>query len=188
MQKSIPRVKPEFVSQRIANGKQVHLLDVRSAREFNDGHARGAISLPAEQLDAVEVNKRLGPDAGQVEPLYLICTAGFRAQQVAEKLRAEGLSKLLVVEGGTQAWEQRRLPMRKPGIATWHFPVTPQAQAELFTGVLIMLFAIKGLLLHPLFMGVAALAGFSLAVSAGSERYSLARVFARMPWNRASNS
>ena len=124
MQQLIPRVTPEFVNNRMAAGMPVHMLDVRSTREFNAGHARGALSLPMEQLGVAEINKLIGPAAGQAEPLYLICAAGFRAHQAAEKLKNDGLSKLLVIDGGTQAWEQQGLPMQRKAFLSWHFPVT----------------------------------------------------------------
>jgi rhodanese-related sulfurtransferase len=184
MQYPIPEVQADFVKRGLDEGKAIHFVDVRSAEEFDAGHAKGAVSMPMDRLDKSRIQQRLGPAAGDTEPVYLICTAGVRARQTAARLKEQGMDKVIVVEGGTQAWEKRGLPLARPSFFNWKFPATPQRQAELFTGMLILLFALKGLLLHPFFMGIAGLAGISLMISATSERYSLARVFANMPWNR----
>lgn len=183
-----PVVKPEIAFEYMESDKTIHLVDVRTDAEYASGHAQGAYSMPMEKLDATNLARDLGASAGYENPLYLICTAGFRAEQAARKLKAEGLHKLIVVEGGTNAWAKRKLPMRQFSAGSRFFPASPQAQAQLFMGLLILLFAIKSILLHPLFMGMAGLLGIVLAVSAVCERYSLARLFAEMPWNQTSSS
>lgn len=187
MHNQIPLVQPDFVCKRIASGKPLHFIDVRSDREFSSSHARGAVSVPAELLNADKLSREFGPEAGISEPVYLICTAGFRARAAAEKLHAEGLNRIMVVDGGTDAWKKQRLPMYQTRLSLWNVPITPRRQAEFFAGLVMLLLAIKGLFLHPFFMGVAALAGVSLMFSAGSERFNLVRVFSRMPWNRANH-
>lgn len=183
-----PVVKPEIVFEHMKSDKTIHLVDVRTNAEYASGHAQGAYSIPMEKLDVVNLARNLGVSAGYENPLYLICTAGFRAEQAARKLRAAGLHKLIVVEGGTSAWAQQKLPMKQSSAGSRFLPVTPQAQAQLFIGLLILLFAVKSILLHPLFMGLVGLLGIVLAVSAVCERYSLARLFAEMPWNQTSSS
>jgi len=68
----------------------------------------------------------------------------MRAEQAAHKLQAQGLQKLVVVEGGTEAWSQRQLPIQR---ATVGMSLARQTQIAL--GLLILLMLAKGMLLHP---------------------------------------
>ena len=179
MKGSIPVVSPGKLHAQIAQGGSVHLADVRSPAEYREAHAVGAVSMPVDELDAVLVKSRLGSAAGVAEPLHLICASGLRAAQAARKLRAQGLHNLVLVEGGTDAWSQQRLPLQR---ATAGVSLARQTQIAL--GVLILLMLAKGVLLHPLFYALTGLLGIGLIVSGVTARCGLTALLARMPWNR----
>ena len=176
---SIPVTDPVKLHSQMRAGRPVHLVDVRSPAEYADGHAAGACSIPIDELDATHLKSRLGNDAGSAEPLHLICTSGLRAAQAARKLRAQGLHNLVLVEGGTDAWSQQRLPLQR---ATAGVSLARQTQIAL--GVLIVLMLAKGVLLHPLFYVLTGLLGIGLIVSGLTARCGLTALLARMPWNR----
>ncbi|MEJ2213380.1 MAG: rhodanese-like domain-containing protein [Gammaproteobacteria bacterium] len=185
MKESIPKVNPEFVHKKMQSGLPVHLIDVRASNEFETEHAEGAKSLSMNDLNANNLLSKFGSAVGTDEPVYLICTAGFRAQQAAEKLHEQGLSNLFVVNGGTDAWVKLDLPTNKTVDTRPSINLSPQAQAQMFMGVLILLFAVKGMLLHPVFTVVVAIAGLAMLVSSVDQRFCLAKVFSDMPWNKA---
>jgi len=185
MQNNISTVNPEFVHEKMQAGLPILLVDVRSIKEFSSEHAKGAKSLAMSEISATTLKSKFGSAAGTEEPLYLICTAGFRAQQAAQKLHDQGLNNLFVVNGGTDAWVKLDLPTTKLIKKSWSLNLSPQAQAQVFMGMLILLFAIKGVLLGPVFTILVGFVGLIMLVSAFDQRFCLAKVFSDMPWNKA---
>ena len=179
MIETIPVTDPVKLHSQMRGGVPAHLVDVRSPAEYADGHAAGALSIPVEEIDATQLKARLGTSAGSSEPIHLICTSGLRAAQAARKLRAQGLHNVVLVEGGTDAWSQQRLPLQR---ATAGVSLARQTQIAL--GVLIVLMLAKGVLLHPLFYAMTGLLGIGLIVSGLTARCGLTALLARMPWNR----
>ena len=179
MIESIPVTHPVKLHEQMRAGRPIHLVDVRSPAEYADGHAAGARSIPIDELDAVHLKSRLGNDAGSAQPIHLICTSGLRAARAAGKLRAQGLQNLVLVEGGTDAWSQQRLPLQR---ATAGISLARQTQIAL--GVLIVLMLAKGVLLHPLFYALTGLLGIGLIAAGITARCGLTALLAKMPWNR----
>jgi len=179
MHSMIPLIAPGALHQLMAEGTPTALLDVRSTAEFADGHADGARNLPLETADATAVRRLMGDDVGADRPLYLICASGQRAEQAARRLRAQGLTHLVLVDGGTEAWRSHRLPLQRsaPGLSL-------ERQTQVALGVLLLAILAKGSLLHPLFFGLAGLLGIGLIVAGLTARCGLSLLLARMPWNR----
>ncbi|MBC3185718.1 rhodanese-like domain-containing protein [Corynebacterium sp. zg-331] len=82
------------------------LIDVREPDEYAQGHARGAVNIPMSEF----VGR-----IGEIDPereAYLICKIGGRSRECAEYLeQARGGEGVINVEGGTEAWRERGLPM-----------------------------------------------------------------------------
>ena len=185
MKDNIAKVHPEYVHEKMQMGIPMHLIDVRAVNEYSTEHAEGAKLLPLTDLTVNTLQNKFGSAAGIEEPLYLICTAGFRAQQAAEKLHEQGLDNLFIVNGGTDEWIKLDLPTTKRVNKSWAINLSPQAQAQVVMGVLILLFATKGVLLHPVFTVLVGFVGLIMLVSAFDQRLCLAKVFSDMPWNKA---
>ncbi len=92
------------IRQRMANNT-AHILDIRSAREFEGGHMRGAVNVPASQVEA-----RLGDIARQFATSDLIiiycgspdCDS---SEMVYEILSSQGYENVRVFKPG---WETLR--------------------------------------------------------------------------------
>lgn len=180
MQMPFASTRPRAIHEILARGEPAHLIDVRSRGEYADGHAAGAVSVPLDEVDADRLALRLGEGIGTRQPLHLICASGIRAEQAARKLQAQGLENLVLVEGGTQAWAEQRLPIRR----TSRWP-SLERQTQIALGVLVLVILVKGALLHPLFYALIGLLGVGLIVSGVTSRCGLSALLARMPWNRA---
>ncbi|MDJ0806698.1 MAG: rhodanese-like domain-containing protein [Gammaproteobacteria bacterium] len=182
MSERILQVLPSNIQRRMQNGEPVTLIDVRSPLEYKSGHVRGAISLPLDELEPSELERRTGTNSiGTEIPLYLTCQSGLRAQQAANKLQDAGYSNLVLMEGGTSAWEQAGLPMRRSGTS-----LSLQQQVHITIGSLLILKVIFGFAVSELFFVFAALIGAGL-ITAGLTRWcGMAQLLARMPWNRES--
>ena len=81
------------------------LLDVREVYEYVPRHPTGAVNIPMSQLQ-----RRVG-EVPKDREVLVICEHGNRSVNVTRFLRAQGVSRALNVDGGTEEWEQARLPM-----------------------------------------------------------------------------
>jgi rhodanese-related sulfurtransferase len=180
MNLSLPRVSPAQLNERMRTGQSITLLDVRSPAEYRAGHVKGALSVPLDELDSTDLVNRTGvAGIGQETPLYLTCQAGLRAQQAAERLNEGGHHNLVLLEGGTEAWARAGLPMRGSANA-----LTLEQQVQITIGALLILKVAFGFAVHELFFVLGALIGAGL-ITAGITRWcGMARLLARMPWNR----
>lgn len=75
------------------------ILDVRTAREFQEGHIPGAVNIPNETIDAAEIPEL--PDKDQLILVY--CRSGNRSKQASEKLAMLGYTNI-VEFGGISDW------------------------------------------------------------------------------------
>ena len=81
---------------------ETHLLDVRTAEDFDAGHLRGADNIDwfhAGFVDSVKAKY------GQDKPIYLYCRSGRRSADAAGKLAKAGYTVYNML-GGYQAWTE----------------------------------------------------------------------------------
>lgn len=173
---------PAVVHLKHKNDLPMQLVDVRSAAEFADGHAVGAISIPLDELNIQTLKSRWGATELETLSLYLLCQSGVRAEQAANRLQQQGLDKLVVVEGGTSAWQSEGLPMKR----TSNLP-SLERQTQIAIGGLLMLILIKGLVLHPVFFGLIGIMAVGLIIAGVTEKCTLTGLIARLPWNQVNH-
>lgn len=85
------------------------ILDVRSPGEFAAGHVPGAINIPYTHLPA-RISEL--PSAAEKD-LVLYCTIGVRAEIAASRLRENGFTRLLHLEGDMKQWQKKQRPVEK---------------------------------------------------------------------------
>jgi rhodanese-related sulfurtransferase len=178
-----PTIRPEQLRDNMHGNRDLALLDVRSGMEYRSGHIPGAKSLPVQELDTDALHrvfKRSSP--GRDETLYLTCHSGIRARQAAEKLRHAGFHQVVLVEGGTQGWQQTGLPLRRCGQA-----MSLQRQAQIAIGTLVILKVFLGFSVHELFYALAAMIGIGLIVAGATRWCGMEKLMAYMPWNQAED-
>jgi rhodanese-related sulfurtransferase len=85
------------------------ILDVRSPEEFAKGHVPGAINIPHTHLPA-----RISEvaDAGDKD-IVIYCATGIRSELSAHRLRENGFTRLLHLDGDMKAWEEKKRPLAK---------------------------------------------------------------------------
>ena len=88
----------------------VVLLDVRTEKEFNEGHIQNALNIDIKQDDFVEKAKATLPTEKTVA---VYCRSGVRSALAANKLSAEGY-KVVNLEGGILAQIPRLGPCLHP--------------------------------------------------------------------------
>jgi rhodanese-related sulfurtransferase len=84
---------------RMDSGDEIIILDVRTQKEFDAGHIKGAILVPNETI--IDKQPKLLPDLNAEILVY--CRSGNRSAQAAKKLIAIGYTNV-VDFGGIIDW------------------------------------------------------------------------------------
>lgn len=93
----------------LMNEEDSVIVDVREAKEFNEGHIEKAINLPFEKL-----TDRMGElEKFKNKTLLVTCRTGARSAMACEKLSKQGFGNLYCMETGIDGWKEANLPMTK---------------------------------------------------------------------------
>jgi rhodanese-related sulfurtransferase len=177
---SVPTISPQQLHELCKAGK-IDLLDVRTPVEFRELHATAARNVPLDRLDPVAVMQ--ARNGSKDEPLYVICRSGSRGRQACERFLAAGFPNAVNVEGGTLAWAECGLPVVRGQKA-----ISLERQVRIAAGLLVLLGALLGWLLHPAFVGLAAFVGAGLVFAGITDTCGMGMLLARMPWNQVKDT
>lgn len=86
----------------------VQIFDVRTAKEFNSGHIKGA--LQADYLKLEEFRER-AKYLDKNKPVYVYCLGGGRSAKAAAWLTENGFTNVVDLNGGISAWKQAGKPV-----------------------------------------------------------------------------
>jgi rhodanese-related sulfurtransferase len=167
----------EDLQARLDRGDRFQMIDVRSPTEFAAGHVPCAVNLPMDQVEG-----RLD-DLHHQDPVLLICQSGQRARLTRELLQPH-VNELIVLEGGTAAWDRAGLPLVRSTPTRWSL----ERQVRLAAGVITATGALLALKVHPLWAVVPLATGSGLTFAGATNICGMANLLARMPWNRARSS
>ena len=177
---SIMTITPRQLAE-LCKGGQIDLLDVRTPVEFRELHAAHARNVPLDRLDPAAVMQ--ARNGSKDEPLYVICRSGSRGRQACEKFLAAGFPNVVNVEGGTLAWAECGLPVVRGQKA-----ISLERQVRMAAGLLVLLGALLGWLVHPALVGLAAFVGAGLVFAGITDTCGMGMLLARMPWNQVKDS
>lgn len=94
---------------RVMNQEDGVVLDLRTAKEFDDGHIAGAINVPYSEL-----NTRLKELAKYKEsPLILVCKMGQHSGAANKTLTEDGFVNVKRMDGGMGEWTSANMPVVK---------------------------------------------------------------------------
>lgn len=91
------------------NHEDAVVLDVRSMKEFNDGHIVNSVNIPLNSLggNIKQLDKHRG------KPVIAVCRTGSRSGAACSMLRKNGFENVKNLRGGIMAWESANLPVRR---------------------------------------------------------------------------
>lgn len=98
---------PAEVQQRITEGEQIYLLDVREPAEFKDGHVPGSTLVPLGQL-AYKL-----ADLPRDRLIVAVCRSGNRSSAAVSMLQRAGFTTVHNLQGGIMAWSRSGGPMTR---------------------------------------------------------------------------
>jgi len=96
---SLPLISPQALLERQAKkDPSLFVLDVRTAKEFAEGHVPGAVNVPYDQVASHLAQIPKDKD------VVLYCRSGRRAGLAAGVLEANGYKELKQLQGDMEAW------------------------------------------------------------------------------------
>ncbi len=97
------------VTDRLARGELLRLVDVREESEFAAGHLPGARHIGKGVIE--RDIESIFPDPS-VE-LVLYCGGGYRSALAADSLQKMGYTNVISMDGGWRSWTEAGLPIEK---------------------------------------------------------------------------
>lgn len=99
LDESVPLISPEALHRRIQS-KDVTLLDIRTAREQEVSHIRGALKLSYEDFKREDV-----ASLSREDTVVLYCAVGYRSEKIGEQLQEMGFKHVYNLYGGIFEWK-----------------------------------------------------------------------------------
>ena len=93
------RVSSDEAAKMMAEESGYLIVDVRTAKEFADGHIPKAINIPNESINTTPPKEL--PDKAQ--KIFVYCRSGSRSVQASEKLAGLGYTNIVEM-GGINNW------------------------------------------------------------------------------------
>lgn len=167
--------------ERMSQGLEPILVDVRTPGEFARLHAVGARSMPLDKLNAAAIAADCRSSDGCT---YVICQAGTRAKMACQQLIAAGIGDVVVIEGGTQAWQAAGLPV----ISSASGVISLERQVRIAAGSLVLLGCILAWLVAPQFIALSAFVGAGLIFAGVTDICGMGILLGKLPWNSRTPS
>jgi len=101
--------KVQYVDISVQQGKEmidrgdVFILDVRTQEEYDEGHIKGSIRIPIQDLTLQELKERL-KEIPQDKKILVYCRTGHRSAQASEILVNNGFLEVYNMKGGITEW------------------------------------------------------------------------------------
>jgi rhodanese-related sulfurtransferase len=173
-----PVLQPRELEELIASREDIRLIDVRTPGEFEGAYISGAYNVPLDALPehAVEIAADAHTD------FVLICQSGMRARKAEEALRASGLTRLHVLDGGMNAWLAAARPAK---IGPKRMSL--ERQVRIIAGGLSAIGGLLALAVSPWFAIVPLLVGGGLVFAGVTDTCGMALVLSRLSYNAAAS-
>ena len=85
------------------------IWDVRDAKSYAEGHVKGAINQPINDLKADSLTQ-----VAADQPIYILCGGGRKAPRAAELLDGfDAAREYVILMGGTRAAKDAGLPLEQ---------------------------------------------------------------------------
>ncbi len=97
---SVKKIEVASLQKKIV--RNIQLVDVRTPKEYNEGHIGNAINIDFNAPDFEANIQKLNKN----KRVYIYCRTGNRSVKASEKMRALGFRKLYVLPVGMEGWKK----------------------------------------------------------------------------------
>jgi rhodanese-related sulfurtransferase len=102
----VKETTPEVVRQKQEAGEAFHFVDVREDKEWQAGHAEGAIHLGKGIIER-DIEATIADHDAEI---ILYCGGGYRSALAADALQQMGYTKVISMDGGWKRWQELGYP------------------------------------------------------------------------------
>jgi rhodanese-related sulfurtransferase len=178
---TVQAISPRELLKLKESGAPLEIIDVRTPLEYREVHVDYACNIPLDTLDPPKVmmNRHSANDA----PLYILCRSGGRSKQACHQFITAGFPNVVNVEGGTLACIDAGLP-----VVRGEKVFSLERQVRIAAGLLVLVGAALGFLVHPGFFGLSAFVGAGLIFAGVTDSCPMGLLIAKMPWNAGHQS
>ena len=159
-------------AKRLVDENRALLVDIREPEEFARKHIADARLAPLSVLPF------LPPDPDRERPAVFYCHSGRRTHDSANVLDGRGFAATYCVDGGLDGWEKAGLPVIQRDA-----PLPMSRQIQMVAGAMVFAFSLLSFSL-PAFTWLTLFVGAGLVFAGYSGICLMAKLLARMPWNR----
>jgi len=99
-------ISPEEFNKNMGD---IQLVDVRTPKEFSEGHLKNAVNIDFFDASFMEDMGKLDKN----KELYIYCRSGNRSGKASKKLKAAGFTKVYDLEGGIIKWNKNNFEVIK---------------------------------------------------------------------------
>lgn len=111
----IYEIYPGDVAEKIKNGEDIVLLDVRTLEEYEEIHLENALLLPVQELSAKSLaDIGLGENMKDKE-IIIYCRSGARSKTAYDIMKSLGYKNIKSSAGGMVHWEEDNYPFTEVG-------------------------------------------------------------------------
>lgn len=102
-------ISQDTLLEQLQNGERPIILDVRTPREYQQGHVPGAVNLPYQQI-----GRRMA-ELEQIRDRQVVvyCEVGPRARVAQSMLEQAGFTDVQHLAGDMAGWRRARLPVSR---------------------------------------------------------------------------
>jgi thioredoxin 1 len=93
-------------AQKIEELDNETIIDVRTPGEYSEGHIENALNINWNDPNFTKEIQKLD----KTKPLMVYCLSGGRSSSAASKLRNEGFTNVIELNGGMMQWRNNNLP------------------------------------------------------------------------------
>lgn len=121
------KLSPDDFEKALVTQTDHQLVDVRTKEEFAKEHLENALNINFKGDDFDKLLTYLDKS----KPTYVYCLSGGRSAAAAEKMRAQGFTKVYELNGGMLKWNSTNKPVEKSSQAAKQPGMTMEAFGKL---------------------------------------------------------
>ena len=168
-------ISPAELKSLLEKPELIHLIDVRTSREYQEVHLSEAVNIPLDRMKPDSL-----PNDGH--PIVFVCKSGMRGRTAAEK-SSTCRKNVYNVDGGTDACVVANLPVVRGKKA-----MSLERQVRIAAGCLVLVGVSLAYLVHPACIFLSAFVGAGLVFAGVTDTCGMAMLLAKMPWNQCSTA
>lgn len=127
-------IYPGVVADKIGNGEDIILLDVRTLEEYTEVHLKNSILLPVQELSQKSLTEVGLGEGYKNKEIIIYCRSGTRSKTAYDIMNSLGYTNIKSVAGGMIHWEEDNYPFTETGEYEGSYIINKSSEKALSNG------------------------------------------------------